>query len=216
MSFQTTLKQKIIFSLLALMLVTSGCAKNKNIPDFDKQSLADMLSPDELAEEMKVDKHTRAKQAPSMDARLQIYIDKAERGTASTAQKMMIYLDRKLLVTWQVSTGRENMETSVSGRKYRSSTPRGIFRIYRRVKNYFSNTWQAPMPFAQFLIGGVAIHATTETHYRELGKRASGGCVRLRADNAQKLWKLVADVGITNVIVVIYDSSSQISKNSSK
>jgi lipoprotein-anchoring transpeptidase ErfK/SrfK len=209
MSLASTIMQKFIFVLLALMLLVSGCAKSKSIPDLKSQSLADMLSPDELAEEMKVDKRTRAKQAPSLDARLQIFIDKAERGTSSTAQKMLIYLDRRLIAKWSVSTGREHMETSVSGRRYRSSTPKGIFRIYKRVKNYFSNTWQAPMPFAQFLIGGVAIHATTAAHYRELGTRASGGCVRLHSENAAKLWKLVAEVGITDVIVTIYDGEYQ-------
>ncbi len=209
MSTLTTNKRTILFSFLALTLLFSGCAKSKNIADLKSQSLADMLSPDELAEEMKVDRRTRAKQQPSMDARLQIFIDKAAHGTSSTAQKMMIYLDQKLVARWYVSTGREQMETSVSGRRYRSSTPRGIFRIYKRVKNYFSNTWQAPMPFAQFIIGGVAIHATTASHYRELGARASGGCVRLHSENAQKLWKLVADVGIPDVVVVIYDSAVQ-------
>ncbi len=47
------------------------------------------------------------------------------------------------------------------------------------------------MPFAVFFIGGIAIHATTPSHFSMLGKRDSGGCARLHPDNAKILFGLV-------------------------
>ena len=51
------------------------------------------------------------------------------------------------------------------------------------------------MHYAVFYIpgSGIALHATTPSHYGELGKRASGGCVRLHPADAASLQKIILD-----------------------
>jgi hypothetical protein len=101
-----------------------------------------------------------------------------------------------------ISTGREKKEVATSGREYFSSTPKGFFRPQRVYENYYSITWAADMPNAVFMCQnfarecGIAIHATTKSHYAELGTKASGGCVRTRLDISQKIRKLVMDTGL--------------------
>lgn len=51
------------------------------------------------------------------------------------------------------------------------------------------------MPWAVFFNGGIALHATTKAHYPELGKRASGGCVRFKYENAKTVYGLIKDAG---------------------
>jgi lipoprotein-anchoring transpeptidase ErfK/SrfK len=105
-----------------------------------------------------------------------------------------------------ISTGRETQEIAVSGRAYFSSTPKGFFRPQRVYENYFSITWAADMPNAVFMCQnfarecGIAIHATTKSHYAELGTKASGGCVRTRLDISQQIRKLVMDTGMGSEI----------------
>lgn len=96
----------------------------------------------------------------------------------------------------KISTGREKTETAKSGRSYLSTTPKGFFRPTKVYEMYYSNTWKADMPNAVFFIGGIAIHATTESHYAELGTRASGGCVRVRQEVSDQVRKMVMDTGL--------------------
>lgn len=95
----------------------------------------------------------------------------------------------------KISTGREKNEKAKSGRVYFSTTPKGFFRPTKVYDMYYSNTWKADMPNAVFLVGGIAIHATTQSHYAELGTRASGGCVRTRLEVSNQIRKLVMDSG---------------------
>jgi lipoprotein-anchoring transpeptidase ErfK/SrfK len=120
---------------------------------------------------------------------------------------MQVYLDGQLIHNFLVSTGRETPEIAKSGRQYFSATPTGKFRIDSRYKNYESKTWLAPMPYAQFFNGGIAIHATVKSHYAALGSRDSGGCVRLHLDNAKIVWNLVDQVGKQNVLIEVVDNS---------
>lgn len=105
----------------------------------------------------------------------------------------------------KISTGREKNETASSGRKYFSTTPKGFFRPHRIYKMYYSNTWKADMPNAMFINCsrydfnrecGIAIHATSASHYPELGKRDSGGCIRTRLEVSEQLRKMVMDTGM--------------------
>ena len=91
-----------------------------------------------------------------------------------------------------VSTGRERQE------KYFTSTPAGMFELdpdrFDRV--HFSHRWHgAAMPWAMFLdytihghATGIAMHSA-EGHAYELGRRASGGCIRLPPEKAEELFK---------------------------
>jgi hypothetical protein len=93
-----------------------------------------------------------------------------------------------------VSTGRERQE------KYFTSTPVGIFKLdpRRMVRLHRSKTWDnAPMPYAMFLdvhyrdgSSGIALHAATgKAGNAALGRRASGGCVRMPASKVRKLFE---------------------------
>lgn len=128
-------------------------------------------------------------------ARLVAIINKSPMG--STSQVMKVYLDGTLIQEWDVSTGREKLETAKSGKVYRTTTPVGYFRPSKIELNHYSNTWKADMPHAVFFNGGIAVHATT--HIEDLGKRASGGCVRLAPENAKKFYQLVKSVGFNLV-----------------
>lgn len=140
-----------------------------------------------------------------------IYVDKARAGTTRTAQNLHVYhRDSSYPLLFSiVSTGRENAtETSTSGAVTDSFTPTGTFKITRMSRDHVSNLWDgAPMPYAIFFHGGVALHGVYEGNYAKLGSRASGGCVRQPIYIAKQLWDIVNKYGSKNVRVVVYDSS---------
>ncbi len=180
------------------------------IADSNEESAADLMSPDELFQERVLDfdfDFMHEKRTSQSTARLYILVDKANRGMSPTAQTMQVYLDGQLIYNFLVSTGRETPEIAKSGRQSFSATPTGRFKIDSRSKNYVSKTWLAPMPYAQFFNGGIAIHATVRSHYAALGSRDSGGCVRLHNDNAKIMWDLVDQVGKDNVVIEVVDNS---------
>lgn len=125
--------------------------------------------------------------APSSAARagILITVDKA-------AQQMTVAVDGEPRWTWPVSTGRRGYDT-----------PGGSFRPFRMEEDHYSKEWdEAPMPYAIFFtMQGHAIHGSFET--RNLGRRASHGCVRLAPKNAAKLFALVKREGVSNARVVV-------------
>lgn len=115
-------------------------------------------------------------------------------------QKLYLYVDQQLVTTWLVSTGDTSHETPLldvhpNGRiydKYSSSKyPGGDY-------NGLGN-----MPYAVFLYNGFAIHGTPKGNWKNLGKKASHGCVRSHPDNAMMFNRLVRQHGINNVWVQI-------------
>lgn len=105
----------------------------------------------------------------------------------------------------KISSGREKNEKASSGREYFSTTPKGFFRPQRVYKMYHSATWKADMPNAIFINCsrlnftkecGIAIHATSASHYAALGKRDSGGCVRTKLEVSKQLRELVMETGL--------------------
>ncbi len=205
---------RMFLVLLALTFTNNFASANDGNQadqiDQNQEVLADILSPDELVTEMGLQDNASnilsTMQLVNIPVRLQIKIDKSHQGTSATAQTMEIYLDGNLINTILVSTGRQKDEIAKSGRAYFSSTPTGTFKIYRRSRLHYSETWKAPMPFAQFFNGGVAIHATGKEHYAELGSRASGGCVRVSYENAEMIWKLVDEVGVEATRITVFDN----------
>jgi lipoprotein-anchoring transpeptidase ErfK/SrfK len=106
-------------------------------------------------------------------------------------QRMRVYVDGEEAYSWPVSTGRPGY-----------ATPPGDFKPDRMHARYFSRKYHnAPMPYAVFFNGGVAVHGTTEI--RRLGKPASHGCVRLHPDNAWAFFTLVKHHGLDNSRVVV-------------
>lgn len=117
-------------------------------------------------------------------------------------QKLYLYLDGKLTDTFLVSTGvpgrsTPNFDTHPSGRIYDEYTsskyPGGD---YKGLGN---------MPYAVFIKGGFAIHGTAESNWKDLGKRASHGCIRLHPDNAFLFNRLVRANGIENTWITVQD-----------
>ncbi len=125
---------------------------------------------------------------------LVIAVNKKAKGPG--AQTLTMYENGVEILKQKISTGREKEETATSGRKYFSTTPKGFFRPSKIYKDYLSYTWNAPMPNAVFFIGGIALHATTKSHYKELGTRASGGCVRLLLETSKTIREKVMDTGL--------------------
>lgn len=145
-----------------------------------------------------------------------LYVSKAADG--AWAQRMFIFhkeADGTLVFerSFFVSTGRERSE------KYFTTTPAGFFELdpNRFDRVHYSHRWNgAAMPWAMFFnyqvryqMAGLALHSAGGHEY-ELGRRASGGCVRLPHDMAQMLFErfkaeeagrvpvLATDNGFTN------------------
>jgi len=124
-------------------------------------------------------------------ANVMIIIDKS-------AQKMTVTVDGEDRYTWQVSTGRPGYDT-----------PSGEFQPFRMERDHFSREWDdAPMPNSVFFTQiGHAIHGTFD--FRNLGKPASHGCVRLSTENAAKLFALVKEEGVFNTRVRLTGETPQ-------
>jgi hypothetical protein len=125
-----------------------------------------------------------------------LYVSKAPSGPL--AQHMFVlekdgYGGFQAVEKFAVSTGRERKE------RYFTATPVGVFQLdrTRMFAMHHSKTWDnAPMPYAMFLdvsyrsrATGIALHAAYgKAGARALGRRASGGCVRLPAPKAKALF----------------------------
>ncbi len=134
---------------------------------------------------------------------LYLYVSKAEAGPI--AQHMFVYTRAQdgtmaLIYDWPVSTGREKREKTPSGRKTFTHTPQGSFKLdsKRFHKLWKSRAWNADMPWTMFFdlvenggMSGLAVHAAGKGKISQLGRRASGGCIRLAPENAQYLFKLI-------------------------
>ena len=134
-----------------------------------------------------------------------LYVSKAETGPWS----QRLYVFRKdaggnlaMLYNWPASTGRERDEIAPNGTRQPSFTPQGYYQIdpNRMYKRHFSGQWHEPMPYAMFfnwenrgLQTGLAIHGATGLELKQLGTRASAGCIRIAPENAALLFKLIKD-----------------------
>ncbi len=108
-----------------------------------------------------------------------------------SSQRMYVSVNGKPRYTWKVSTAR---------RGYR--TPRGTYRPYLLKRRHYSTIYHgSPMPYSIFFRRGYAIHGSYQT--RQLGRRASHGCVRLHPSNAARLFSLVRKYGHRNTRIVI-------------
>ena len=136
-------------------------------------------------------------------AEVVIIVNKAKEGTATSAQTMRVYVKGDLLHTFQVSTGKETKVKATSGIEYMATTPVGYFRPATIWKEYQSSQWVgAQMNHPIFFIGGIALHSTTADHFSAIGRRDSGGCVRLMPENAKILNELVLTTGLDSFEIV--------------
>jgi L,D-transpeptidase catalytic domain len=111
---------------------------------------------------------------------------------SKVSQKMTVKVDGSTEYVWPVSTGAAKYET-----------PSGNFRPFRMEAEHFSKEWDdAPMPHSIFFTDrGHAIHGSFYT--KSLGRRASHGCVRLAPENAETLFGLVGEAGMSNTRVTL-------------
>ncbi len=108
-----------------------------------------------------------------------------------STQKMTVEVDGAIRHIWPISSGRGS---------YR--TPLGTYRPQSMHVRHFSTLFRgAPMPYSIFFHGHYAIHGTTEI--KNLGRRASHGCVRLHPDNARTLFQLVKERGPAEAQIVV-------------
>jgi lipoprotein-anchoring transpeptidase ErfK/SrfK len=121
-------------------------------------------------------------------ADIEVRVDKA-------SQRMFVSVDGEMRHFWTVSTG-------LGGGPHN-----GSYKPQRLERKWFSRKYNmAPMPYAIFFDGNYAIHGTT--HVRQLGRRASKGCVRLHPQNAAVLFSLVQKHGAANTRIVIEPGAS--------
>lgn len=134
-----------------------------------------------------------------------LYVSKTKGKKGDWAQRMFVLAKQEqqtfaLLHDWPVSTGLEETIPSPSGAMLDTDTPQGVFKLDRGrfYEDYTSRQWKSPMPFAMFFdwktegrTSGLAIHGTDEEGVKNLGERASHGCIRLAPENAQTLFELI-------------------------
>jgi len=151
--------------------------------------------------------------APYFD--LFIYVSKAASGPWGQRLFLFHRSDTSALVfeeSFPVSTGREHRE------QYFGATPTGFFELdsHRFMPMARSAKWDdAQMPWAMFLnyayrtqMSGVALHAAIgRRELADLGRRASGGCVRLPLVKANELFHRIKATMGGNVPVLAFDDS---------
>lgn len=210
--------------LLGLMVLTTQAARAEALMS-DEMALEAGMTPvgeagldaAELGEVMNYDRSEYVSTIPSQEDiekvvnshKQVIVVDKSAKG-----QTLRVYRDGEIVklneltlnkVTKKeeliakefvkISTGKETTVKGKSGRTYVATTPIGFFRPTMVYKMYYSGTWSADMPNAVFFRGGVAIHSTSVSHYKELGTRDSGGCVRTRLEVSKQIRELVMQTG---------------------
>lgn len=181
----------MVSSCLAQGLVYDGMSEEEAV-ELGMTALGD-LSP-KYSSKQKSPLSTESEDA--LKAQVVIFVNKAARGEHPDAQTLKVYIDGQFAYAFTVSTGSEKRVTTAAGKTYVSTTPTGYFRPRRLYRKYYSSLWGgASMHYAVFYIpgSGIALHATTPNHYRELGRRASGGCVRLHPTDAASLQKVILD-----------------------
>jgi len=86
----------------------------------------------------------------------------------------------------------------MSGHEVKAPTPEGYFRIRRKVKDYYSRSYNAEMPYAMFFYGSYALHAWSWDEplpqREERRYYASHGCVSANLADAKWLFEW-ADIG---------------------
>lgn len=110
-------------------------------------------------------------------------------------QRLAVVVDGAETFRWPVSTGRPGYQT-----------PSGTYHPIRLEPRWYSHKYNmTPMPWSMFFYRGYAVHGTLEA--RNLGRAVSHGCVRLRPDNASRLFALVRREGAQNVKFVVTNES---------
>ncbi len=122
--------------------------------------------------------------ASAASAEVVVHVSKAR-------QAMYVYVDRRLVYVWPVSTA-----------AWGYNTPDGVFYPTALDAYHRSGRYGSPMPYSIFFTGGYAIHGSYDIGH--LGYPASHGCIRLHPQNAGALYELVRNSDSTRIIVSSY------------
>jgi lipoprotein-anchoring transpeptidase ErfK/SrfK len=116
-------------------------------------------------------------------------------------QMMYVHIAGELQHSFKVSTGKWNHPTPNMDLR-----PRGPVYINYASKKYPDGDYMGMgnMPYAVFVKGDYAIHGTTETGIKMLGRRASHGCIRLHPDDAKLFNELVSSAGLENTWITVH------------
>jgi cell wall hydrolase len=102
-----------------------------------------------------------------------------------SSQLAELVRDGKVLRIFSISSGASGYDT-----------PTGDYEVYLQDEDAYSYKYDAPMPWASFFNGGIAIHESSDVP----GYPASHGCVRMPASFAERVFRF-AELG-TPVVVV--------------
>ena len=127
-----------------------------------------------------------------------VVVNKANSGKDS--QTIKVYEYEKLILSGSVSTGRDQFESAGEHHSKKDSwtvTPTGYYTPKFLDKDHKSSAYGGKwskifggikMPFAIFFNGGIAIHQAPKGTESALGKKASGGCIRLPGEIASDIF----------------------------
>lgn len=131
--------------------------------------------------------------------------------TGKDAQTLKLYEYGQLIRTEKVSTGRDGFERKGEHHSKRDSwtvTPTGYYTpntlTVLHKSSAYGGRWSwitggTKMPFAIFFNGGIALHEAPKGTENMLGKKASGGCIRLPATLASDLFYRIKETfGVKN------------------
>lgn len=117
-----------------------------------------------------------------------------------STQTLSLYLDGQLSAQWAVSTGRPGYDTPNFNKRFDG-------RIYQRYDSskYPGGDYKGlgNMPYAMFIYGGFAVHGTPSGNWKNLGRKASHGCIRIHPNNASYLNGLLRQVGVSNSWITV-------------
>lgn len=140
-----------------------------------------------------------------------------------TAQMITVYEEGREVAHEWVSTGREKLELRRRSSRcekqppqsYYSITATGYYNVEQLVKNHRSDSFDADMPYSIFYDRhhGLALHQAAKSALKNLGKRASGGCTRMRKELAAPLFNKVASTKGSRIPVFSKDGSVQLDEN---
>lgn len=144
-----------------------------------------------------------------------LVVNKANSG--KDAQTLKMFENGQLIKTRKISTGREQFERKGVNHSKADAwtvTPSGFYTPDWLSKDHKSSAYGTKlsfltggtrMPYAIFFNGGVAFHEVLPKSTGSLGKRASGGCVRLPTDTASDLFYRIQETsGAKNPVFNVY------------
>lgn len=155
------------------------------------------------------------------DFRYIIVVNKS--ATGPTAQMITVYEDGREVAHEWVSTGREKLELRRRSSRcekqppnsYYSITATGYYNVQQLIVDHRSGSFDADMPYSIFYDRqhGLALHQAAKPALKNLGKRASGGCTRMRKELAAPLFKKVGATRGSEIPVFNKDGSVELDDN---